>query len=56
MTNNDLPREDVPLNLGFEVLGQQGMDCHFILEGEVAKKHPKNHHPQAPRVAFEGVP
>ena len=53
---NDRPREDVPLDLGFEVLGQQGMDCHLILEGEVAKEHPKHHHPQAPRVAFEGVP
>ena len=53
---DDVPGEDVPLDLGFKSLGCQGMHCCLVLEWQVAQEHPEDHHAQAPGVTFERVP
>lgn len=56
VANYDLPLQNVPLDLFFKVLGQQGMHCNLILEGQVASKHSKNYDTKAPCITFEGIP
>lgn len=56
VANDDLPQQNVPLDLCFKVLGQQGMHCNLILERQVAGKHSKNHDTKAPSITFEGIP